>query len=482
MNRLRSRLVCSFVAMAAALGLAPDRSIAHNIDMSTLPGRDKVELTIYNAEDLTLVRELREVTVRKGLNELQFSWANTLIDPTSVQLRFPAAKSDIELIDTRFPMDRPQALYWSVRSEQDGSALAEISYFTSGISWAADYVGVVEGDANTMAFDGFVTIINNSGEDYENASVRMVVGTINLVEKVAELARRAGRWNEATAGSDDLALGSVLKLEVARDALSEAGPGGYGGGGGGLAKAKQIVKEGLSEYFLFSVPGEETVKNGWSKRMRLFGDKSGLTVPFKTEYRYRPQEYGDQLVRMYLVRNDEASTLGESPLPDGAVRLFRKTKDDGLSVLAFLSTKYVPIGQEFEFNLGRDPEVILERLVLEQSRTDFWFQRNNDQRLYSPDKGDRIDPSYAMSGWNDRARRVERIRNYRGEPVTVAFRYGLDGDVTFRSGLKPTLFDFRTPEFGGEVKAGATLDLPFEVVVKQGTNAKEQHVELVPLN
>ena len=43
---------------------------------------DTVQLTIYNSEDLTLVRETRTVTFKKGVNPLQFSWANTLIDPT----------------------------------------------------------------------------------------------------------------------------------------------------------------------------------------------------------------------------------------------------------------------------------------------------------------------------------------------------------------------------------------------------------------
>jgi hypothetical protein len=36
--------------------------------------------------------------------------------------------------------------------------------------------------------------------------------------------------------------------------------------------------------------------------MRSF---EGQTVPFAIQYRYRPAEYGDQLVRMYLLTNNE---------------------------------------------------------------------------------------------------------------------------------------------------------------------------------
>ena len=40
-----------------------------------------MQLTIYNSADLTLVRESRALTLKQGINKLQFSWVNTLIDP-----------------------------------------------------------------------------------------------------------------------------------------------------------------------------------------------------------------------------------------------------------------------------------------------------------------------------------------------------------------------------------------------------------------
>ena len=54
---------------------------AENVDLSTVPARNTVQLTIYNSEDLTLVRETRKVSFKPGANPLKFSWANTLIDP-----------------------------------------------------------------------------------------------------------------------------------------------------------------------------------------------------------------------------------------------------------------------------------------------------------------------------------------------------------------------------------------------------------------
>ncbi|MCH8259460.1 MAG: hypothetical protein IIC46_04565, partial [Planctomycetes bacterium] len=129
-------------AILLALGLPVAAGYADNVDVSTIPQRDTVQLTIYNSEDLTLVRETRHITFSKGDNPLQFSWVNTLIDPTSVDLRFQTHAQELDILDTTFPHDKPQMLYWNVKSDFNGSAVVEISYFTSGITWAADYVCV----------------------------------------------------------------------------------------------------------------------------------------------------------------------------------------------------------------------------------------------------------------------------------------------------------------------------------------------------
>ena len=171
----------------------------------TLPPRDKVQLTIYNSEDLTLVKETRSITFKKGVNRLEFSWANTLIDPTSVYLRPLDHEKEIEVLDTTFPADRPQVLIWNVDSKFEGQVPVEVSYFTSGISWNADYVMMTDKDETKASFDGYVTVVNNSGEDYEGAEVRLVVGTINLVEKIRQLAAnstwKAGRLTTRTESS-----------------------------------------------------------------------------------------------------------------------------------------------------------------------------------------------------------------------------------------------------------------------------------------
>jgi len=46
------------------------------------------------------------VSFKPGVNALQFSWANTPIDPSSVELRFLTQGDKLDILDTTFPHDK----------------------------------------------------------------------------------------------------------------------------------------------------------------------------------------------------------------------------------------------------------------------------------------------------------------------------------------------------------------------------------------
>jgi hypothetical protein len=464
--------VTLFLWTAIAICAVAESSLARNVDLSTVPKRDTVQLTIYNSEDLTLVRETRTVTFKKGANPLQFSWANTLIDPTSVELKFLSNSDKLDVLDTTYPHDKPQMLYWNVQSEIDGEATIQITYFTSGITWSADYLLIADKDEKQLSFDGFVRVSNNSGEEYEDAQVRLVVGTINLVEKIAQLAKLPA----AEVDKLEQAQKEEFRKEAAREVMDLPLAAPAGAAGVKMPAEKQIIKEGLSEYFIYTIEGTETIKNGWSKRMRSL---EGRTVPFKIQYRYRPEEYGDQLVRMYLLTNNEESKLGTSPLPNGVVRVFRENGRDGLSYLSEQAVKYIPIGDKIELNLGPDPEVIFELIKLRATRSDIWFQVNGVSVFHKLDeRGFRAEPNMSVVGWNDQEVYTQRVRNYTSKPIDLEIRRPFDGHVTFRSQLEPKLHDYRTVEFGKRIAAGKRADLMFEVIRRQGHNSTKNNVTL----
>ncbi|NLH17417.1 MAG: hypothetical protein GX455_12640, partial [Phycisphaerae bacterium] len=160
------------------------------VDLVTLPRRDSVQLTIYNSADLTLVREVRNLTVKQGGNHLQFAWENTLIDPTSLQMQPTANADKIEIADLRFPARVRNLGLWSIDSELTGLLPVEITYLTSGLSWRAVYMGTLSPDETKLQLSGYVRVQNNSGEDYENAQTRLIVGQVHLLDRIDLLAKR----------------------------------------------------------------------------------------------------------------------------------------------------------------------------------------------------------------------------------------------------------------------------------------------------
>ena len=446
---------------------------AENVDLSTVPTRNTVQLTIYNSEDLTLVRETRKVSFKPGANPLQFSWANTLIDPTSVELRFLTHGDKLTLLDTTFPHAKPQMLYWNVQSELDGEAMIEITYFTSGISWSADYLCIVNPAETEMGLEGFVRVYNNSGEEYEDAQVRLVVGRINLVQKIAELARITPEEVDKMESSEK----DGFKREVLRMAIGRASKSSPPAAPEDRAEEpKQVAKEGLSEYFIYTIEGTETIRNGWSKRMRSF---EAAKAALKIQYRCRPAEYGDQLVRMYLLTNDKDSNLGTTPLPDGMVRVFRQNGHDGLSFLAAQPIKYIPIGDKIELNLGPDPEVVFELIKLRTWRDDIWMRLMGTglfQRVNEP--GVQIELNSFVVGWDDHTLFGQRVRNYTQKPIELEVRRTFFGDVVFRSEHLAKNHDYRTVEYTATAKPAEKVDLLYEIVQRQGRNAKQYNVTI----
>ena len=365
------------LVLAASLLTLPTAAPAL-VNMVNLPERNSVQLTIYNSADLTLVKETRALTLRKGLNRLAFSWANTLIDPTSIQFRLLDHENEVDLLDTTFPAGRNDALQWNLQSGLDGRISVEIRYFTSGITWAADYVGITNQGENHLGLTGYVRVYNRSGEDYDHAEVRLVVGTINLVEPIADLAMRPapqsgpedegrtrGLERQSKLQTELLTLDALIVDEKKPDEDREPD------------KPKQVIKQGLSEYFLFSIEGRETILHG--EPMRLLSLKTG-EVPLETVYKLTDRIPGDGFTKFYRFKNvkllDPAGkekdlpsmeNLGLSPLPDGEVRLFSEYANRDLAYRGGTRVAYIPIGDRVEVDVGPDPDLVMSRRLKDRT-------------------------------------------------------------------------------------------------------------------
>jgi hypothetical protein len=417
------------------------------VNLVTLPDRDSVQLTIYNSVDLTLVKETRVLTLRKGLNRLEFSWANTLIDPTSVEFRSLTHAGEVEVLDASFPPRVTNTLEWRIQSEFAGEVEVEIRYFTSGISWAADYTAEADTREKLMTLAGRVRVTNGSGEDYENAQVRLIVGVIKLVENIADLASAGQGIEERFGGGKSKDTDLSLRRKVTTTSLSKAVDKVEQ-----LDRKREIVKEGLSEYFMYTVEGRDTIPNGWSKMLPSF--EAG-EVPIASFYKYEKERWNDGAMRYYRFKNDAASKLGKEPLPDGEVKALRILDTDNRSAfVGRTSVKYIPVNEQVDLELGLDPEILVKPVLVDWEKVDIRFDAKGDVR-----------------GWTVRETWQIETRNSKPIDVLIDIRRNFKGDWALESDAPYEKVDATKAKFVVPLKSGEKRILQYKLTTRYGTNA-----------
>ena len=136
-------------------------------------------------------------------------------------------------------------------------------------------------------------------------------------------------------------------------------------------KTKDVVKEGLSEYFLFTIEGRENIKDKEPKRLAAL---KAAEVPLESVYKLTDRTGDQGFTKFYRFKNvkllDEngkekklsaMENLGLSPLPNGTVKLFSEYKNHDLAYVGGTETKYVPIGDRLEVNVGPDKDITIHR-------------------------------------------------------------------------------------------------------------------------
>ena len=427
-------LILTFLTAATAFG---------KIDLSTLPTRDTVQLTIYNSADLTLARESRQLTLKEGSNKLQFSWANTLIDPTSLEMIPLKDAGKINIMDLTFPPRVQNLGLWNIDSEVTGRVPMEITYLTSGITWRAFYMGTLSKDEKTMRLQGYVRVTNNSGEDYENAQTRLIVGKVNIIDQIAALARRQypyerpGQHHHAIEKQAKASLTEKTKRILNGTVFSSGIP-------------KEIKKEGLSEYFLYTIPGTETIPNRWSKRLPSFDTSQ---IPVINLYKYNDQMYGRSVVRFLSFKNDQKHKFGETPIPGGAMKVYRNLEENKhLSYEGASNFKYIPVNEKVELNLGSVQNVSVKPVKMNLVTKDYRYDHNGN-----------------INGWTEVKTMKVEVKNTRDIPVKIEIKRNFDTQYwEIETGQPYEKVDLDTVKFTMTLEPGT--DKTFEYILTSYRN------------
>jgi len=316
----------------------------------------------------------------------------------------------------RFP-DLPDNLYsrptliWTLDNTGAPTQTIEASYLTTNIQWKADYVLTVTRDEKTADLDGWVTLTNNSGASYDNATLQLVAGQINQVTP-----QRA-----------------YMELDKAVDAAGAAPP---------------MTQENFSEYHLYTVTRRTSINNNESKQISLL---NGSNIPINKTYVAEAQPYyfrnsqgiGNPITEPVMVyynfKNDQKSGLG-MPLPAGTVRVYQGDSKGNIQFAGEDNIQHTPKDEALRIHVGNAFDVVCER-------------KETDYRKIA---GNVYEMEYQIT-----------LRNHKDGPVTVDVREPIGGDWEVQSSSFPsTKLDATTIGFQVPVAKDGSATLDYRVRVR----------------
>ncbi len=137
------------------------------VKLVTLPERGETSLHFDNPR-ATLVEEERVLTLKKGRNQIDFSWQGVNIDPDSIRIRMCSHPKKVSLISVSYPPNEA-ALVWKIYSQSDWEEKVRISYLLSGIDRLVTYQALANEKETKIELRSSLVLRNFSGEDFKAA-------------------------------------------------------------------------------------------------------------------------------------------------------------------------------------------------------------------------------------------------------------------------------------------------------------------------
>ncbi len=219
-------------------------------------------------------------------------------------------------------------LFWKYNSDAAGSFNTRVAYQTTGLSWLAEYVGVLDNTETKLGLSGWASINNSSGKTYKDATLRLIAGTIN----------------RAVPKTPPMMKGSMAMA----DAMSAPG----------------FEEKAFFEYHMYTLPRKATVADREVKQISLF-DPANTAV--QKIYTYRPDESGTAVNVAVKFKNSKDAGLG-MPLPAGRVRMFKADDDGSLILLGEDMIGHTPKDEELEVKIGTAFDIVAQETLANQTK------------------------------------------------------------------------------------------------------------------
>lgn len=356
---------------------------------STLKDQTGVALTVYN-NNLGLVKDLREITLLKGIGELRFMDVAAGIIPASVSIKSLSGSGSLRILEQNYEYDllNPQKLLdkyvgkelklyqknpHTEREEIVTATLLStnggpIYRIGDGITYGHPGRVILPGVPENLISQPTLVWLVDSGEStsrkieasYLTSGISWradYVLTLNEKDTRADLTG----WVTIDNRSGALFRNATLKLvagEVNR--VSEAAPYQDRLLKTAMAEAApEFREEGFFEYHIYTLERPSTIKDNQTKQIRLL---QAAGVPVKKELQlsgdrrffYAPagEQDNSRKIGVFLeIENRKASSLG-MPLPKGTVRVYKQDNDGSLQFAGEDAIEHTPKDEKLRIKLG----------------------------------------------------------------------------------------------------------------------------------
>jgi len=184
-------------------------------------------------------------------------------------------------------------LGWQVYVEKAAKLDAELGYITGGMSWQAAYNFVAPEKGDLVDIVGWVTVVNNTGKRFDEATIKLMAGDVNRVQpEFLGYARREEK---------------VRMTSMAMDVAP-------------------VTEKAFDEFHLYSLPRPVTLRDQETKQVE-FLRATGVTAP--QLYIFDQQKYGAKVATVREFKNTKENGGLGLPLPKGRTRFYRQDDADG---------------------------------------------------------------------------------------------------------------------------------------------------------
>jgi hypothetical protein len=232
----------------------------------------------------------------------------------------------------------------TLTSDRTGPQPVTLTYLTPGLAWQADYVALFDEANSRMDVQGWITLTNNSGTPYVNASTLLVAGAVG--EAGNNYAYRGGFPMPPPPPPPPPPQGGMVR-----------------------AGTETAGRERIGDFYLYPLPERTTIADKQTKQVSFLDVKN---APAARAYEFRNGwlSTSDQPISAYTVLRFSSSReqgLGDA-LPAGTVRVYQRDARGNPQFIGEHRIDHTPMGSDMSLATGQAFDVKVRPVVEERTK------------------------------------------------------------------------------------------------------------------